>query len=209
MKPLKPGAFQGNLRSLLPGGEPQQAGRKGTGHDQCPHQDEPRGKRSGPLPPGHGACTQTLEWVEQVDAPLLTVAVDHLTLGRAALYAGDLPTAATQIEAAVSGLRAAGQIQYLPLGLLSRALLRARQGNLDSAPVTLDEAQEIAERGSMRLHLADVHLHRARIFRDHEALAEAWKLIVECGYGRGIPELEDAEAAAKGWAAAPRPPGGA
>ena len=28
----------------------------------------------------------------------------------------------------------------------------------------LDEAHEIAERGPMRLHLADIHLHRARLF---------------------------------------------
>lgn len=28
----------------------------------------------------------------------------------------------------------------------------------------LDEAWEIAERGSMRLHMADIHLYRARLF---------------------------------------------
>ena len=56
----------------------------------------------------------------------------------------------------------------------------------------------------MRLHLADIHLHRARLF--HAAtpypwgspradLAAARKLIEQCGYGRRLEELADAEAA--------------
>jgi len=60
-------------------------------------------------------------------------------------------------------------------------------------------ACEIAQPGPVGLHLADVHLHRARLFRDKEALRQARKLIEECGYGRRKGELEDAEAAAKGW----------
>ena len=60
----------------------------------------------------------------------------------------------------------------------------------------------------MRLHLADIHLHRARLFgllanrpsaypwtSAQDDLAQARKLIVDCGYGRRLPELEDAEAA--------------
>jgi len=56
----------------------------------------------------------------------------------------------------------------------------------------------------MRLFLADIHLHRVRLF--HAAtpypwdspqtdLAAARKLIERCGYGRRKEELEDAEAA--------------
>jgi hypothetical protein len=51
----------------------------------------------------------------------------------------------------------------------------------------------------VRLHLADVHLHRARLFRDREELAKARALIEECGYWRRREELADAEAAAEGW----------
>ena len=69
----------------------------------------------------------------------------------------------------------------------------------NSARADLDEAERIARRGEMRLHLADVQLHRARLFRDRAALAEARQLIDECGYGRRREELEDAERAAKGW----------
>jgi hypothetical protein len=66
----------------------------------------------------------------------------------------------------------------------------------------------------MKLFLADIHLHRARLFgRQKEEgrmqkyplespqadLAAARKLIEHCGYGRRKEELEDAEAAAKNW----------
>ena len=63
----------------------------------------------------------------------------------------------------------------------------------------LDEAWQIASRGDMRLHMADIHLHRARLFRDKEELKKARDLIEHCGYWRRKEELEDAEAAARGW----------
>ena len=68
----------------------------------------------------------------------------------------------------------------------------------------LHEAQNIAERGAMRLHLADLHLHRARLFfreKPHpwkspqDDLAAAGKLISDCGYHRRDEELADAKAA--------------
>ena len=37
-------------------------------------------------------------------------------------------------------------------------------GEALGAQADLDEAWDIAERGPMRLHLADIHLHRARLF---------------------------------------------
>lgn len=39
----------------------------------------------------------------------------------------------------------------------------------------------------------------AQIYRDRAALASARRLIEECGYGRRLPELEDAERSAEGW----------
>ncbi|WP_107803241.1 hypothetical protein [Nitrosomonas oligotropha] len=94
----------------------------------------------------------------------------------------------------------------LPRGLLTRAWLRFLEGKRtgpESAQADLDEAWEIAERGPMRLYMADIHLHRARLFFrettypwDSPAtdLAAARKLIEQCGYGRRKEELEDAEA---------------
>jgi hypothetical protein len=138
-------------------------------------------------------AAQTLEWVTEARLGLLTIALDHLTLGRAALYAAILvsrgdrrdpaqtsfspPTskesqrgftsAATELDHAVSGLRRAGHQDDLPRGLLSRAWLRSLTGprtGPESAQSDLDEAWEIAERGPMPLFLADIHLYRARLF---------------------------------------------
>jgi len=61
----------------------------------------------------------------------------------------------------------------------------------------LDEAQEIAERGLMKLHLADAHLERTRLHLfQHEDPAtarvhfeEARRLVEECGYGRREREV--------------------
>jgi len=120
-----------------------------------------------------------------------------------------------QLTAAVDALRRAGQQDYIPHGLLSRAWLRFLEGDpstgstsspqagsgqaLDRVRADLDEAWEIAERGPMRLHMADIHLHRARLFRDKESLARAAELIRQCGYWRRKEELADAEEAAKQW----------
>jgi tetratricopeptide (TPR) repeat protein len=124
---------------------------------------------------------------------LLDIALGHLTLGRAALYAAilesrshrsqstqisshpptlessrrGLATAATELDLAVSGLRRANAQHHLPRGLLTRAWLRSLNGariGPESAQSDLDEAWEIAERGPMPLFLADIHLYRARLF---------------------------------------------
>ncbi len=47
----------------------------------------------------------------------------------------------------------------------------------------------------MPLHLADIHLHRARLFADRAELNQARALIQKHGYDRRLPELHDAEAA--------------
>ncbi|BDI07882.1 hypothetical protein [Sphaerotilus microaerophilus] len=111
----------------------------------------------------------------------------------------------------MAGLRRAGTQDHLPRGLLTRAWLRAITGPLtgpDSAQADLDEAWDIAERGPMRLFMADIHLYRARLFfreanypwESPEAdLAAARALIERCGYGRRREELADAEAALAQW----------
>ena len=170
-------------------------------------------------------AAQTLKWYEQNKQQwLLDIALDHLTLGRAALYAAQLEASAISnphpaIEAAVSGLRRSGTQHMLPLGLLTRAWLRAVTGALtgpDSAQDDLDEAWDIASRGSMKLFMADIHLYRARLFGLRNAdfglrieelypwespehdLAEAERLIKECGYHRRDEELADAKRAILG-----------
>jgi hypothetical protein len=178
---------------------------------------------------------QTLHWM-QIDpnAPLLTIAIEHLTLCRVMLYATALkdaslsPTSSTsdagehttgEINQAVDGLRGADVKNLLPCALLTRAWLRCLQGQRtgpDSAKIDLDDAWEIAERGPMPLFLADIHLHRSRLyFREQDYpwsqhtdgsprgpqddLAEARRLIEKHGYWRRKEELEDAEAALAHW----------
>jgi tetratricopeptide (TPR) repeat protein len=157
---------------------------------------------------------------------LLDIALDHLTLGRAALYAAildssgsDLPSSRAESDTAVSDLRSAGTLDHLPRGLLNRAWQRSHTGvptGPEGAQADLDEAWEIAERGPMPLFQADVHLHRARLFHDvtpypwatdpdgnprgpRDDLADARRLIEKHGYWRRKEELEDAEAAARDW----------
>jgi hypothetical protein len=137
-------------------------------------------------------AARTLEWAERNNVALLDVALNHLTLGRAALYAAilqsrggrrepaqtsSLPTseesqhgftsATTELDQAASGLRRAAAVEFLVRGLLTRAWLRGLTGprtGSESAQSDLDEAWEIAERGPMPLVLADIHLYRARLF---------------------------------------------
>jgi tetratricopeptide (TPR) repeat protein len=149
-------------------------------------------------------AAQTLEWAIQAKLSLLTIALDHLTLGRTrlsrAILAGSASKAAEpEIDQAVDGLRRAGEIEFVARGLLTRAWLRSTQGRPEDARADLAEAQEIAERGPMPLHLADVHLYRARLFHDRAALAEARRLVDKHGYGRRREELEDLEAVADRW----------
>jgi ATP/maltotriose-dependent transcriptional regulator MalT len=94
-------------------------------------------------------------------------------------------------------------MHQVPGGLLTAALYQFVRGDAAAARTYLDQAQEIAARGPMPLYLADVHLHRARLFRDRGELAKAARLIRDLGYGRRYDELADAEAAAANW---PTPP---
>jgi tetratricopeptide (TPR) repeat protein len=174
---------------------------------------------------------QTLEWAQQVGAQLLTFALDKLSLGRAGLEEvksksvkgksteRNLIEAKRWLDEAVDGLRKAGEQRYLPCGLLARAGYYRCQQDWDRAWGDLEEAREIAERGEMRLHLADYHLEAARLCMDEGAgspteepreqpsrtpandvrvdakghYEEARRLVEECGYHRRDGELKELE----------------
>lgn len=149
----------------------------------------------------------------------LEIALDRLVLGRASLFESQLLNAhadttlhralflSPHLDAAVEGCRHAGDITVVPVALLPRAWLRFLEGDTDGALADLDEAWDIAERGPMRLHMADIHLHRARLFfrekpypwkSPQDDLAAAEKLINDCGYHRRDEELADAKLAILG-----------
>jgi hypothetical protein len=109
---------------------------------------------------------------------MLAIAFDSWTLGRAnlALALQSLasgPSAASastdaraipgRLDEAVEGLRASGQNEFVPFGLLSRAVFRRAVGRWDGAARNLDEVAEIAEPGPMKLFLCDCALERARL----------------------------------------------
>jgi len=172
-------------------------------------------------------AAQTVKWYEQATgASLLDIALDHLTLGRAALYEAILMASffslktedsklMTQIDAAVDGLRRASAQEFIVRGLLTRAWLRFLENDADDSRADLDEAWEIAERGPMRLFMADIHLYRARLFHavkpypwnknldgtergPKDDLDAAERLINDCGYHRRDEELADAKLAILG-----------
>lgn len=166
----------------------------------------------------------------------LSLALSLLSIGRAAIYhwilvpserAKKLAIVVRIVDDALRDLEKANAIQHLPQILMSRAEFLCSRGSLDSnvlerkesekaearqqllttAVMALDEAWDIAERGSMRLHLADIHLHRARLFfrekhypwkSPSDDLAAAEKLINDCGYHRRDEELADAKRAILG-----------
>ena len=150
-------------------------------------------------------ASKALEWdSEDPGTPLLDSALDRLSLCRAQLglvltesaFPQDLLPAAEHLDCAVDGLRQAGAEHYIPCGLLARAALRRLTSDFPAAAADLREAQEIAERGSMRLHEADAHLEWTLLHlatgdpaaaRRH--LDRASKLVHDRGYGRREREV--------------------
>ena len=146
---------------------------------------------------------KTMVWSRQSGLGLLTIALDHLLLGRAALATApdpehpDFALARHHLDAAVTGLRKAGQMHEQPRGLLARAALHRLAADWPAARRDLAEAHRIATRGGMRLFLADHHLESARL---HLAIGDlpaaraaytAARAEVEAiGYHRRLPELD-------------------
>jgi tetratricopeptide (TPR) repeat protein len=118
---------------------------------------------------------------------LLDIALDTLTIGRAHLALAlapqmdaaspggrrdDVRIARTRLDEAVDGLRASGTFDYIPRGVLPRAAFCRSVGDWGAAVRNLNEVEEIAEPGPMKLHLCDMALERARLaFAHMEAFA--------------------------------------
>jgi tetratricopeptide (TPR) repeat protein len=131
-------------------------------------------------------AAHTLE-LGKLQYDILSRALDTLMLGRAHLGIilssvgslrslktanADLGASRDRIEEAVEGLRASGQNDDLPRGMLARAKLRRTIGDWGRSARDLDEVEEIAEPGPMRLYLCDLALERARLsFARIEAFA--------------------------------------
>ena len=118
----------------------------------------------------------TLEYKEEHWYSLISIALDQLSIGKALLLqslqkkSSNLSEAAEFLNLGVKGLRKAGAQYYLPLGLLTLASLYRHQNTFPSAWWNLDEAQEIAIYGSMKLHLTDYYLEACRLIRGQLAV---------------------------------------
>lgn len=130
---------------------------------------------------------------------LLDIGLYQLMIARIAVYRWVItfdwksPLVVPHLESAIDILRQANAQHHLPKALLTAALVAHLQVNDQRAAGLLDEVQLIAERGPMPLYLADCYLHRARLFRDAEALQQAKNLIQKHHYGRRFKELANAE----------------
>jgi len=96
-------------------------------------------------------------------------------------------------------LQSSGRHEFLVAGLISYAEFHFMVNELAAAKKDLDNAQQLAEHGHMRLHLADIHLLRARLLNDKGELSKARKLIEDCGYWRRTRELERLQKEALCW----------
>jgi len=128
-------------------------------------------------------AAQSIRWGGS-NPSLLSRAFDAQTLARASLGALLEGTALAPkerprmkeiemwLEQAIDGCRAAGASEHLPRGLLARVTSRRGIGHWTGATRDLDEVEEIAEPGPMRLFLCDLALERARLaFARIEAFA--------------------------------------
>ena len=145
----------------------------------------------------------TMAWTAiSPEAGLLIIALDHLLLGRAALATApdpdhpDFALARLHLNAAVTGLRKAGDQDFIAHGLLARAALHRLAADWPAAHRDLAEAHRIATRGGMRLFLADHHLESARLHLatgDRDAARTAYTAaraeVEAIGYHRRDPEL--------------------
>ena len=136
---------------------------------------------------------------------LLDSALANLCLATVELMRRGVNCPPTMLDEPLRQLRVTEKAEFLPPALLARAWLRFLIGvrsGIESAQSDLDDAWDIAERGPMRLHMADIHLCRARLFfrektypwkSPQDDLVAAEKLINDCGYHRRDEELADAK----------------
>ncbi|MCJ8270510.1 MAG: hypothetical protein MJK04_14030, partial [Psychrosphaera sp.] len=110
---------------------------------------------------------KTVEWMKKARW-LKDIALDQLTLGKAHFQkvlkqnSAEFDEAKMYLNQAVAGLRKAGGLDDIPLGLLARATLHTHQNNHKSAWQDLDEVFESATYSQMLLHLTDYHLEACR-----------------------------------------------
>jgi len=147
---------------------------------------------------GHTIKYEKAEWYS-----LLSLALDHLALGRAYMLIQEensITDAEVHLNQAVDGLRQAGHQEFIVRGLLARASLYIIRKDYNKAQHDIDSAFSIASRGGMCLHLADCHLAYTRLYyakgdsaKARKHLTTAKEMINRMGYHRRDKEIEELE----------------
>ncbi|GAK61110.1 SEFIR domain protein [Candidatus Vecturithrix granuli] len=153
---------------------------------------------------------QSLNKKSEPDGRLLDIALDKLSLGKSSMLqlqeeeSDNFFQVEEYLKQAVEDFRNAGTQHHLPQGLLARATLHRLQHKFVKAREDLEEVQEIAERGSMRLYIADYHLEACRLCLAERKLDDAQQhlstaktMIDEMGYHRRDKEVEELTEALK------------
>lgn len=132
----------------------------------------------------------TLKWAENMEgAPILDFALHHLILGQTRLKEAELGgmqtkdtpprlgTAEQHFNKSVSLLRKAGFQDYLTQGLLQRCgfyrstlQFTEYKSKIDLAERDLNEAEEIAQRGSMLIYQIEAALERTRLYLAQDSI---------------------------------------
>jgi tetratricopeptide (TPR) repeat protein len=160
------------------------------------------GKEKGTVREVRERAEKTLEWAKKY-LGLLDVALDTLTLSRTWMMPAighepgtDFTRAAAHLDLAVQCLLESGDQDSLALALIRRAECYRRQNQFSRAWEDLNEALEIAQLGSMKLHLVDYHLEAGRLCEAEgkkqeakEHFKTAAKMIEETGYHRRDNEV--------------------
>lgn len=153
---------------------------------------------------------QSLHKKSKPDGRLLDIALDKLSLGRSLMLqsqekeSDDFSQVEEYLKQAVEDFRNANTQHHLPRGLLAQAALYRLQHKFVKAWNNLEEMREIAERGDMRLYLADYYLEAGRLCLNEGKHEDARKhhntaktMIDEMGYHRRDKEVEELKAALK------------
>lgn len=149
-------------------------------------------------------ASKTMEWSQEREAGFFSKGLENISIGRALLLRDQKRSQKISnrtieyIENGVDLLRRSGVQDFLISGLLMRSTLNRILENYQQAQFDLDESRRIAERGEMRLHLADCYLGFARLSLatgDRDSARKAWEtakaMIEEMGYHRRDGEVAE------------------
>jgi len=130
----------------------------------------------------------------------LEIAWHNINLGRAFHLAEEYEQSLLYLNTAVTNLEIAKRLDTLPVVLIARAALNRDLNNLNEAYADIDHAIKIAERGQMKLHIADCYLEYARLHLARgekekflQNLQNAKKMIIEMNYHRRDHEVKELE----------------